>query len=234
MTNTTPTPAASRITIDDVRTAIAGTDPNQTHAGKVRALLGHRGSQETIQKHLNTLRQELAIAAAPPVTADAVPAMPTDVAQQMWVAAWTAAQVGTMARSERLSAERDAALFKLETMGQDVAGLAVTVDEQAAQLDYAAVTVAALQAAHLDDLEKAKGHQLAAATELSELSQVLEHTRERLSRELAQAQADAAHAADLAEAGKVMLREELRRLTDQVGELKAHLYKRADSAPAAA
>ena len=65
--NQTPAPAASRVTIDDVRTALEGTDPNQTNASKVRALLGGRGSFETIQKHLGTLRQELATAAAPPI-----------------------------------------------------------------------------------------------------------------------------------------------------------------------
>lgn len=225
----TAAPVASRITIDDVRTAIAGTNPNKTHAGKVRALLGGRGSQETIQKHLNTLRQELASATAPPVAPDTVPALPIDVAQQMWFAAWTAAQVQTLRRTETLATERDAALLKLETMGQDVEGLVATVDEQAGQLDQAAAAVAAIQAAHLADLDKAKAEQEAAERARVELGQALERSKS----ELAKTQADAVHAAQLAEAGRVMLRGELARLTDQVGELKAHLYRRAESAPAA-
>jgi len=223
----TPTPAG-RVTIDDVRTAIEGTDPNQTNAAKVRALLG-RGSFETIQKHLNTLRQEIAAAALPPVGVDQMPAMPSDVAQAIWFAAWSAAQVQTMKRAEQLAAERDAALLKLETMGQDMAGLLATVDEQAAQLDRAVQAVAKIQADHLAELEKAQADQAAAAIAAGEQSAELERARW----ELAQEKAAAAHAAELAEAGRELMRQELARLTDQVGELKAALYyKRAESAPA--
>lgn len=223
-----PAPAASRITLDDVRTAIEGTHPKETNASKVRALLGNRGSYETIQKHLNTLRAELAAAAAPPVAADQVPVMPADAAQAMWVAAWTAAQVQTLRRTELLAAERDSALLKLETMSQDLADQVQTMDAQAGELERAAAAVAAVQAAHLADLEKSKADLAVAAADRAQVVQELERTRQ----ELAQARADAAHAAELAESGRVMMREELARLTDQVGELKAHLYKRAESAPA--
>lgn len=223
-----PAPAASRITLDDVRTAIEGTHPKETNASKVRALLGNRGSYETIQKHLNTLRAELAAAAAPPVAADAVPALPADAAQAMWVAAWTAAQVQTLRRTELLASERDAALLKLETMGQDVAGLVATVDEQAGQLDQAAATVAKVQADHIADIEKAKVQAAAAVADRTQVVGELERARQ----ELEKAQADAAHAAEIAEAGRELMRQELARLTDQVGELKAALYKRAEAPPA--
>ena len=229
MTDTTPTPAvASRVTLDDVRAVLNGTDLHSTNASKVRTLLGGRGSFETIQKHLNTLRAELAAAAAPPVAADQVPVMPADAAQAMWVAAWTAAQVQTLRRTELLAAERDSALLKLETMSQDLADQVQTMDAQAGELERAAAAVAAVQAAHLADLEKSKADLAVAAADRAQVVQELERTRQ----ELAQARADAAHAAELAESGRVMMREELARLTDQVGELKAHLYKRAESAPA--
>jgi DNA repair exonuclease SbcCD ATPase subunit len=229
MTDTTQTPAvASRVTLDDVRAVLNGTDLHSTNASKVRTLLGGRGSFETIQKHLNTLRAELAAAAAPPVAADQVPVMPADAAQAMWVAAWTAAQVQTLRRTELLAAERDSALLKLETMSQDLADQVQTMDAQAGELERAAAAVAAVQAAHLADLEKSKADLAVAAADRAQVVQELERTRQ----ELAQARADAAHAAELAESGRVMMREELARLTDQVGELKAHLYKRAESAPA--
>lgn len=229
MTDTTQTPAvASRVTLDDVRAVLNGTDLHSTNASKVRTLLGGRGSFETIQKHLNTLRAELAAAAAPPVAADQVPVMPADAAQAMWVAAWTAAQVQTLRRTELLAAERDSALLKLETMSQDLADQVQTMDAQAGELERAAAAVAAVQAAHLADLEKSKADLAVAAADRAQVVQELERTRQ----ELAQARADAAHAAELAESGRVMMREELVRLTDQVGELKAHLYKRAESAPA--
>ncbi len=229
MTDTTQTPAvASRVTLDDVRAVLNGTDLHSTNASKVRTLLGGRGSFETIQKHLNTLRAELAAAAAPPVAADQVPVMPADAAQAMWVAAWTAAQVQTLRRTELLAAERDSALLKLETMSQDLADQVQTMDAQAGELERAAAAVAAVQAAHLADLEKSKADLAVAAADRAQVVQELERTRQ----ELAQARADAAHAAELAESGRVMMREELARITDQVGELKAHLYKRAESAPA--
>lgn len=232
MTDTTQTPASaasSRVTIDDVRTVLEGIDPNSTNASKVRAMLGNRGSFETIQKHLGTLRAELAAAAAPPVAADAVPALPADAAQAMWVAAWTAAQVQTLRRTELLASERDAALLKLETMSQDVAGLLATVDEQAGQLDQAAATVAKVQADHIADIEKAKVQAAAAAADRTQVVGELERARQ----ELAKVQADAAHAAEIAGAGRELMRQELARLTDQVGELKAALYKRAEAPPPA-
>lgn len=227
MTEQTQTPvpaAAARVTIDDVRTILEGTDPNQTNASKVRALLGGRGSFETIQKHLGTLRAELAAAAMPPVAADAVPAVPAEAAQAMWVAAWTAAQVQTMARAEKLASERDAALLKLETLGQDLADQVQTLDEQAAKLDQAAEAVAKIQADHLADLAKAEADKAAALSNLEGVGRELEHTR----RELSNARYEAQHAAEIAESGRELMRQELARLTDQMGELKAALYKRAE------
>lgn len=221
MTDTTQTPAvqaSSRVNIDDVRTILEGTDPNQTNASKVRALLGNRGSFETIQKHLGTLRAELAAAAAPPVAADQVPPVPTEAVYQIWVAAWTAAQAGTMARAEKLAAERDSALLKLETMGQDLAEHLETMDEQASKLDQAAATVGTVQAAHLADVARLEALHLADQKDL-------ERTRQELAKEKAAAQ----HAAEIAESGRDLIRQELARLTDQVGELKAALYKRAET-----
>lgn len=226
-TTQTPAPAAARITIDDVRAVLDGTDPNQTNASKVRLQLG-RGSNETIQRHLETLRAELAAAAAPPISVDQVPALPADAAQAMWVAAWTAAQVQTMARAEKLASERDAALLQLDTARQDVAGLVSTVDEQAGQLDQAAATVAKVQADHLADVARLEAEHLETMGQLEHEKQW--HQRNRL--ELEKSQAEAAHAAQIAEAGRELMRQELARLTDQVGELKAALYKRADAAPA--
>lgn len=222
MTNQTLTPSA-RVTIDDVRTAIEGTDPNQTNASKVRALLGDRGSFETIQKHLGTLRQELAKAAAPSVAADQIPALPADAAAAMWQAAYSAAQVATLRRAEQLTAERDAALLKLETMGQDVAGLVATVDEQGDQIAAAAAATAAAEAAHLADLAKTTTNQAVAAADRAQVAQDLERTLQ----ELAKVKAAAAHAAELADSGRELMRQELARLTDQIGELKAALYQRA-------
>jgi chromosome segregation ATPase len=215
-----PQSQPARVTLEDVRHAIQGVDPNTTNGSKIRALLGGRGSLETIQKHLTSLRQELATATATTVAGDQVPAIPQEAAQAMWQAAYSAAQVLGLRRAEALAAERDAALLKLETTAGDVAALVATVDGQAEQL--AAAT--AIEAAHLAELNRVKAEQAAQAQEL-----------ERTRQEMANVQAAAIHAAELAEAGRELLRQELARLTDQVGELKAALYRRADAlAPAQA
>lgn len=223
---TDQTPAAGRITIDDVRNALVNINPNDTNANKVRLLMGGRGSFETIQKHLSTLRQELALAAAPPIAADQVPALPTDAAAAMWTAAWTAAQVQTLRRTEKLAAERDAALLKLETMSQDVDGLIATVDDQAGQLEQAVAVKTESDTKHSFDLELAKLDYAELEAKCAKVADELGQSRQAL----AIAKTDAVHAAQIAESGRDLIREELARMTDQISELKAALYKRAESA----
>jgi len=230
MTDTTQTPAvtAARVTIDDVRIAIEGIDPNATNASKVRAMLGNRGSFETIQKHLAVIRQELATAAAAPDVADQVPPVPAEAVSQIWVAAWTAAQASTMARAERLANERDAALLKLETMSQDLIEQVQALDEQAAKLDQAAEVAEGVQVAHRAEVTRLEGAHLETMGQLEDAKQWMQRNK----MEMEKAQADAAHAAQIAEAGRDLMRQELARLTDQLGELKAALYKRAETSPA--
>lgn len=226
MTEQNQNTAASKVTIDDVRAVIGEGDPNQTNASKVRTLLG-RGSFETIQKHLSTLRLELAAALVPTVSADQVPPVPTDAAASMWAAAYTAAQVLTLARSEKLAAERDAAVLQMEVMTVDLAGLVSAVDEQAAQLDRAAVTVAQVQAAHLSDVDQAKAGLLAAADELAAAKAAAEASEAVLRAQIVDlghkvqvVEKDAANAA-------LTLQVTIDRLTDQVGELKSLLHSQA-------
>lgn len=75
---------------------------------------------------------------------------------------------------------------------------------------------------------KSKADLAVAAADRAQVVQELERARQ----ELAKVQADAAHAAEIAAAGRELMRQELARLTDQVGELKAALYKRAEAPPA--
>ena len=218
--------ATARVTIDDVRAAVAGTDPNQIGAAKVRNLLGGKGSYETIQKHLNVLREELSIASAP-VDPTSMPALPSDAAQAMWVAAWSAASVATMRRTEALSAERDAALLLVRTLRLDADDQVLTIDLQAQQLELAAQSLALANSS-------ASAAATSAATNLDQLTQELSEVRaaaaeadKSAAAELAKSAADATHAAELAQQGREMMRGELQRLTDQIGELKANLYERA-------
>lgn len=225
MTDKTQMFAQGRVTLDDVRGAIGDTNPNETNAAKVRIALGDRGSFGTIQKHLDTLRQELATRLAPPATIGAVPPMPTDAAAAMWTAAWSAAQAVESARMLKLSADRDAALLRLDTTLQDVAGLVATVDDQTTRLEQAAMTAAELELQRVVDMQTAAADRAAAAEVAAGLAAELERARASI----AEGATAAKHASELSEAGRVAMREELARLTDQIGELKAHLYKRVEA-----
>lgn len=255
MTDQDQTASTGRVTIDDVRTALGDTNPNQTNASKIRALLG-RGSFETIQKHLSTLRQELATAALPPVAPGAVPAIPVDVAQQLWLTAWAAAQLATFAKVEKLAAERDAALLKLDTINQDLTGFVATVDEQATQLeqlqtdketaevklDTAINTLERTQdeqalALELLSNERAK-FQAETAAEIEKLKSDadikkmifisdLEKAKTSAQAEIDAIKSDASHKEELASKFKEMMQIEMARLNEQIGELKSHLYQRA-------
>ena len=121
MTQTTTGP----ITIDDVRKALADTDPNSTNAGAVRQLIG-RGSFATIQKHLDTIRAELA--PVPPVAPGTAPAAPVDAVAAIWGAAWAQAQALTLGRLEAVTFERDALAALTKTQAADLAALAGEVD----------------------------------------------------------------------------------------------------------
>ena len=115
MTDST-TPTNSRITLDDVRTAIAGTDPNTTNASKIRSLLGNRGSFETIQRHLDTLRAEL----VKPIEGNIeAPKAPVEAIQAVWSAAWQAASLQTSNTLARALQEKEKLLAELTTYKND-------------------------------------------------------------------------------------------------------------------
>lgn len=152
----TPTTPSASITLADVRVALADTDPNKTNASKLREILG-RGSFATVQKHLDAIRAERAPALPP--APGAIPGAPADAVAAIWGAAWAHAQVMTLERLERLSAERDHALALVAAQAQDVAGLAAEIDAQAAAAHQAADTqaqaLAAAQAAGIDAVARA-------------------------------------------------------------------------------
>lgn len=168
------------ITLSDVRTALADTDPSRTNAGALRKVLG-RGSYATIQKHLDTIRTERAPAL--PAAPGAIPAPPAEAVHAIWGAAWAQAQVMTLERMERLSAERDTALALVAAQAQDVAGLTAEIDAITAVAEAQAV----MQAQALEEAQAAEKTATAQAT-MKEL--LLSKAREEVeSLKLAAAQA---------------------------------------------
>lgn len=230
MTTAAPTPAAApaakgHITFEDVRIALGNTDPDETHAGKLRAIIG-RGSNKTVQIHLDAIRK--ARAPVLPGTQAPPPSVPKDVMEAVWTVAWSAAQAHTYGRAERLSAERDAALQISSTRASEIAGLNEDVDalrekitsaEASSDAATEALTKANADAAEALATERAAAAKAAAAT-ASHIAN-LESTIERLG-------AIGKHEAEIAKrdaqlAGKSM-QTTIDRLTDQIGELKSLLH----------
>ena len=91
-----------RINIDDTIAALdsLGVAAKDTNASAVREKLG-RGSFQTIQKHLDTLRTQQSVQAAP----DAPVEIPKEILQHLWNSAIADARAHLALRVEKLTAE---------------------------------------------------------------------------------------------------------------------------------
>jgi hypothetical protein len=110
---------------------------NSTNSGAIRTQLG-RGSNATVQKHLDAIRAELGAAAAPkPV--GAVPEAPADAVGAIWAAAWSAAQATVLSRLDTVTVERDQARARVDVLTADRDAATAEADQQR---DQAAAAVA--------------------------------------------------------------------------------------------
>ena len=200
------------VTIDDVRAALGETSPFDSNASKIRIEL-KRGSNATIQKHLDTLRAQLVAAAQPPGELS-VPKAPAEAIDMLWAAAWGAAQTKTLGRLEALSAERDGLLATTVAQAADVAALTEQLDTLESQAHAHATALAQAQAAAVEQAATA-------ATQTAAQAQALAAVQA----ELARVTEASEHAAELAIRDAQIERQSLQsiidRQSDQLGELKA-------------
>lgn len=208
------------INIGDVRAAIADTDPKSTNAGALRKLIG-RGSLATIQKHLDTIRIESAPAVeqAPGAT----PPAPAEMSA-VWSAAYAAAQLFTLGRLEKVTADRE----KLQSIcNQQSLDLSAALSDADAMETKTAAKAAADQLA-LDELlkvsstDKIQLDSTTAALESLQLSSAaaLERLKSSSDAALTIAQKDSQIAIQSQQST-------IDRLTDQIGELKSLLHKQS-------
>ena len=202
--------ATGPITLADVRAALADTDPGTTNAGALRQIIG-RGSFATVQKHLDAIRAERApvLPAAP----GAIPAAPADAVAAIWGAAWAHAQAVTLARLERLSAERDAAQALATAQAQDVAGLA-------AEIDLMTAAAQAERDAQAQALQDAQATATEATARATAQGQDLASARAEIERITAAAAQAAALAQREAQIERQALQTALERQIDKYTELK--------------
>jgi len=196
------------ITLADVRNALGGTSPSSTNAGPLRKILG-RGSLATIQKHLETIRAERV--AVVMEAHSAVPPAPTEAVGVIWGAAWAQAQVLTLARLERLTAERDAAQTLVDIQVMDIASLTAELDDL-------------MEASQARLNEQVQG--FAQAQELvATQGQALATAHAELERVSTAANAASALAEREAKIERQALQATVDRLTDQASDLKSLLTR---------
>jgi hypothetical protein len=211
------------ITRDDVRVALADVDPNNTNSGRIREILG-RGSLATIQKYLEELRAEK----VPQVQqVSEVPNAPKDLINAVWQAAYQAAQSQSFSLVATSIALKDQALARVVTLEKDIAMfvenenvVAEKLQTMQDQIETYELKMAAIENTRRQDFD-------AFCAREAQLKDQAEDVIVTANEALLQAEKDAAHKDALHQQQRDIMRVELARLTDQVGELKAHLYQRA-------
>lgn len=148
LTQTFPLPTGP-VTMDDVRAALGETDPAQTNANKLRAVIG-RGSMNTIQRYLDALRAEQA---AQHVLPGAVPAAPAETLSALWSSAYSAAELLVRRRLDVLQSERDALTGTVAALRADVEALTVAVDDAEAAVQAQAQAIELERAQRVGDAE---------------------------------------------------------------------------------
>jgi len=138
--NTENTEVKKRITFDDVKNALTTDDDNEilptpvspfnTNSAKIRAKLGY-GSNATIQKHLETMRDEInkkRISETSNAETE-TPKIPKDLTQNLWETAYSAAQIYTLSRLEKLTVEKESLQLLVETQKNDIESFTDTNDK---------------------------------------------------------------------------------------------------------
>lgn len=212
------------ITIDDVRQALGDKDPNQTNAGTLRAILG-RGSNQTIQKHLEKIRAELM--PAPLVATGEAPSVPKELMQSLWSAAWQGAQAQT-------AGALASALHKLELTELQLVTANADCDAAQSAADTAVSLLSQEQEQFREKSEALATEKEALARELADQKAKAEAEAKAAADALATAKAEAALAHERAAAALALqeakhlaavelMRSEIDRLVNQLADLRAGL-----------
>jgi len=183
-----------------------------TNAGAIRGQLG-RGSTTTVQRHLDAIRAELAAADVPP-PAGAIPQAPAEAMAAIWAAAWSAAQRDTLARLDRLTVDRDAAIHRVSVLTADRDAATVDADEQR-ELAARALSEVEDATMRLADRET----ELEAQVEAANAARVDAETR--LVRERDQSEQAAKLAAANWEIERRTMQAQMDKLQERVAELRA-------------
>ena len=226
------------VTLDDVRAVLEDQDPRKTNAAVIRQRLG-RGSFRTIQKHLVTLRAELASSERQQQPDEAqqsslpVPEELTAALRTVWVTALALAQqqlakrlLETEARTEALAVEANTLRADLEAMQEALE----TAEEQRQHAE--AEREGADKARRIAEEARAEAEQerAEAEQEKSKAQKMIEDIKEEAQAQIEQLKKEHTAALALVEAraerDQAVLRTELDRLVQQIVDLKTVLAMR--------
>ena len=218
------------ITFADVLAAIARGEDGQplpfasgVNAGSIRASLG-RGSNQTIQRHLDEIRRQVN-ALSVPALAGATPAAPSDAVAAIWSAAWSAAQAATLARLDRITAERDALSTLAAAQAADLEASGAEADALRDAAATAAQTMAQATTQAQSELDALRGQVDALRVQLEGDRTASASTVSGLRSDLDRVQAAAETAAKLAAANweieRQALRSQVDNLLERVSQLRA-------------
>lgn len=209
-----------RVTLNDVVNALKNGDqeisPFDTNAAKIREVIGY-GSNQTIQKHLAKLRDDLNKERLRSVighTDTTTPEAPKDLLNRIWEEAWVSAQLKNLSRIEVLTIEKENLLQTVAAQTADIEILTNLNDE----LEYSVVSIK-------NDAEAIKGKIEAMDADFLKLSEEKDKEIISLKEELQLVKKDALHARELADRdaaiAKSAMQATIDKLNEQVSELKA-------------
>lgn len=205
-----------RVNFEAVREVVGEQDPHATNASKIRNQLG-RGSQSTIQNHLDVLRANwLKRHQAVSQEGMPTPSAPTEMLQGLWVAAFDAARARVMEQLAALSERAAAAQLTLTAQAEDKLTLGAEIERLETELEQAQA--------------EASNAIRGAGARVAEVEAIATALREQIvSLEGERTQRDAEHRVALNEAQLQIttLQGVVDRAGDRAGELRAELdYER--------
>lgn len=218
--------AQQRVTFDDVFNAL-GEEQHafDTNAARIRDAIGY-GSNATIQKHLDKIRDDINKKRLQDVdsAASETPKLPKDLfkdsLESLWSEAWKTAQVATLSRIERLTIEVDGLKQKSDAQVNDITELSIEVDDLKDIIDSNEKSLEQLNSDHEANLSTVK-------LEVEDLQFKLEKSQEAVAKansEVVQIKKEAEQEKQVmlrdAEISKITMQSTIDHLNEKISDLK--------------
>jgi len=230
------------VTIDDVRSALVNEDgedtsPFHTNAEKIRIIHGS-GSNKTIQKHLESLREEINEAnlkASISHNESTTPKLPGQLVEAMgsiWNDAWRAAQILTLSKVEKLTIEKENLQQTVSAQSADISELTDNMDELEESAVNYDTNINSIKNEYEAQIEQENSEYENKIEELNNQVEAKDALILAANSEISSIKKDASHEREMAEKNALLatttMQNTIDRLNDQVSELKALMIASAN------